>query len=36
MPSQLFKLSDRERAFVYASIQLRCESEKKSLSKIKK
>jgi len=36
LPSTLDKMSNREKAFVYASIQVRCESEKKQFSKIKK
>jgi hypothetical protein len=35
MPSDLANASQRERAFIYASIQLRIEEEKKQASKIK-
>lgn len=35
LPSILADMDDRERAFVYASIQVRVEDEKKEQSKIK-
>jgi len=35
LPSVLAEMSDRERAFIYASIQLRIEDEKKEAAKIK-
>jgi len=35
LPSTLAKLPDKERAFIYASIQIRVEEEKKQASKIK-
>jgi len=35
LPSVLAEISDRERAFIYASIQLRIEDEKKEAAKIK-
>jgi len=35
LPSTLVEMSDRERAFIYASIQLRIEEEKKEAAKIK-
>ena len=35
LPSELVEMSDRERAFIYASIQLRIEDEKRETDKIK-
>ena len=35
LPSQLENMSQKERAFIYASIQVRVETEKKEASKIK-
>ena len=35
LPSALCNMSDREKAFIYASIQVRVEEEKKETSKIK-
>jgi len=35
LPSTLAEMNDRERAFIYASIQLRIEDEKREASKIK-
>lgn len=36
LPGVLQAMSDREKAFVYASIQLRVEEEKRELARIKK
>jgi hypothetical protein len=36
LPGALQAMSDREKAFVYASIQLRIEEEKREFAKIKK
>lgn len=36
MPGALQAMSNREKAFVYASIQLRVEEEKRELARIKK
>ena len=36
LPSVLQAMSNREKAFVYASIQLRVEEEKRELARIKK
>ncbi len=35
LPSTLAEMSDREKAFIYASIQLRIEDEKKEANKLK-
>jgi len=35
LPSELVEMNDRERAFIYVSIQLRIEDEKREASKIK-
>ena len=35
LPSVLAAMEDREKAFIYASIQLRAEEEKRSANKVK-
>ncbi|MDB1956515.1 hypothetical protein PMY38_09425 [Clostridium tertium] len=35
LPSQLDNMSQKEKAFIYASIQVRVETEKKEVNKIK-
>ncbi|MGI5912653.1 MAG: hypothetical protein ACOX6E_08815 [Syntrophomonadaceae bacterium] len=35
MPSELVEMTDRERAFIYASIQVRIEQEKREANRLK-